>query len=343
MTVHKSKGLEFPIVIFTGCGDRFNAQDTAGDLVLHKEFGLCPMYYDLNRSFRTDSILKIAAKQKLKQEMLAEEMRILYVGATRAEQRLMFVGTARASKAENLLEKSTSLTPLGIFAANSYLDWMTAAILTDENAVLSDNAIETESWHVSVVPYESQSFVQQPQEEKPAVLPQGTACGSHYDEIAAILDFQYPYQTLTTLPSKLSVSALKDEETLAVGARVIDLQDAPRFAAEAAVLSNAQIGTLVHRLLAKLDFASLKEIAPENIFRNLEEQIVRLQAKASSMKAKPRICSRRSLRISCKLRSEKNCCMPKRLHRETPFLVRIPATNCIKIGTTSPRNSPCRA
>ena len=95
MTVHKSKGLEFPLVFVAGLGKNFNLQDTAGQFLVHKHIGFGPRYLDLEKGISYPTLAWHAVRQQLLRESLSEEMRILYVAMTRAEERLYLVGSVR--------------------------------------------------------------------------------------------------------------------------------------------------------------------------------------------------------------------------------------------------------
>ena len=98
LTVHKSKGLEFNIVILLGCGNSFSSADISQTMIFHKELGICPSYRNIERSYSADTLIKTAAKQYIREENTVEEMRILYVAATRAKQRLLCVATMQEKK-----------------------------------------------------------------------------------------------------------------------------------------------------------------------------------------------------------------------------------------------------
>jgi len=99
MTIHKSKGLEFPIVFLSGTGKGFNKQSNNNQILFHKELGICPDYVNLEKRFKRNSLAKEVCKAKSNMEMLSEEMRLLYVAMTRAEERLYVVGTVKKTGA----------------------------------------------------------------------------------------------------------------------------------------------------------------------------------------------------------------------------------------------------
>ncbi len=130
MSIHKSKGLEFPVVIVAGCGKSFNFQDMNRRLLVHHDLGFGPDYVDPERRIAYPTLAKRALRYKLKLETLSEEMRILYVAFTRAREKLIVTGSVRN------LEKAAEgwrLGPgeekgrLGVYRtvnARNYLDWL---------------------------------------------------------------------------------------------------------------------------------------------------------------------------------------------------------------------------
>ncbi|MGE5614635.1 MAG: UvrD-helicase domain-containing protein, partial [Bacillota bacterium] len=148
MSIHKSKGLEFPIVIVAGCGKRFNMMDLNADILLHQELGFGPDLVDLDRRTITPVISKFAIRQKLRLEVLSEEMRILYVAFTRTKEKLIITGSVRdAAKtcarwcaiAEMAGEKLPSFE---VMQASSYFDWIGPALARHESLASIRNAAQ---------------------------------------------------------------------------------------------------------------------------------------------------------------------------------------------------------
>jgi ATP-dependent helicase/nuclease subunit A len=135
MSIHKSKGLEFPIVFVSGLGKQFNESDVRGKVVMHPEFGIACDYVDLEQRTRQATILKKVIRQKTSSENLGEELRVLYVALTRAKEKLILTG-AVADAAERINKwKSAAmygreeLSYSRLSAASTYLDWVVPALL----------------------------------------------------------------------------------------------------------------------------------------------------------------------------------------------------------------------
>lgn len=157
MSIHKSKGLEFPVVILAGCGKRFNMMDLNAGILLHQELGFGPDLVDLDRRTITPTMSKFAIRQKLRLETLSEEMRILYVAFTRAREKLIITGSVR--NLTNICAKwcvtadtmDEELPPYSVMQASSYLDWIGPAIARHESGgpVRSAADLHEEDCHIS--------------------------------------------------------------------------------------------------------------------------------------------------------------------------------------------------
>ncbi len=145
MSIHKSKGLEFPVVIVAGCGKSFNFQDMNRRLLVHHDLGFGPDYVDPERRIAYPTLAKRALRYRLKLETLSEEMRILYVAFTRAREKLIVTGSVRnlekAAEGWRLGpgEENGRLAVYRTVNARNYLDWL-CPCLWEERDNSSDSA-----------------------------------------------------------------------------------------------------------------------------------------------------------------------------------------------------------
>ncbi|MBM7867609.1 UvrD-helicase domain-containing protein [Heliobacterium gestii] len=136
MSIHKSKGLEFPVVFVVAMGNQFNVQDLRQDLLIHKNLGLGPVVVDTQLRYRYPTVAKLAIQRRLYRETLAEEMRILYVALTRAREKLILLGTVRditkAAQQWRLdgdgIALASPLADQALLRAKCYLDWIGPAL-----------------------------------------------------------------------------------------------------------------------------------------------------------------------------------------------------------------------
>ncbi|CEP68525.1 DNA helicase subunit AddA [Moorella glycerini] len=134
MSIHKAKGLEFPVVIVADLGKGFNFQDLSGDVLLHGKLGLAPLYLDAAAGIKYPTLPYLAAAHRLRLEALSEEVRIFYVALTRAREKLILVGSARnlPRQAEiwctGLYAAGEQLPPMLMARARNHLDWLAAAL-----------------------------------------------------------------------------------------------------------------------------------------------------------------------------------------------------------------------
>ncbi len=236
LTVHKSKGMEFPIVFVAGLTRRFNKQDLGGNFLVHRDLGFGPKYIDMNLRLVYPTLPWLAVRRKLEQELLAEEMRILYVALTRAEQKLILVAAlkdlkARVRRWEEQIQQQDLLLPVfERVRASNYLDWIGPALLRHPQAhaltqfMQKEKQVgiltsETPAWRVEILGISS--LLKQEQalkevaagkilvyDEKIKNLEPVAESTLWQGEIERRLAWQYPYAAATTHFAKLSVSAL---------------------------------------------------------------------------------------------------------------------------------------
>jgi len=230
MSIHKSKGLEFPVVFLAGLGHPFNLRDVRRETVLHKDLGIGPDVVDRGMGVRYPSWAKLAIREKLLRETLAEEMRILYVALTRARDKLVLVGSVR-NLAARVREWGTYLDwpriplPDGLLlAAGSCLDWIGPAVIRHRDAAVLLPGEEREAptevrddpsnWAVrcpvqlpgpdhDLPPADDALFDRVRRGEPLAVSPALAAA------VESRLDWVYPYQAAVGLAAKIGVTELK--------------------------------------------------------------------------------------------------------------------------------------
>ncbi len=298
MSIHKSKGLEFPVVILAGCGKKFNLQDMNKSILLHQDLGFGPDVVDHKLRLSWPSAAKQAIREKIKIEILSEEMRILYVALTRAREKLIITGSVNdaAKKIEKWSAQAggqeSRLPDYEMLKGWNYLDWIGPSMLRhkscrglrDSGAIGSEfrgQLIDDPSvwkirvWNKSEV---LSSKISEEREESEFIkwLDRIETAGELSDfseEISRRLSWNYAYAKTTKVPAKVSVTELKRrfnaqaaEETGTFPEYLPVLVKKPMFLEEKKGLSTAEAGTALHFVMQHLDYAQ----------GNIEEQIDRM-------------------------------------------------------------------
>ena len=141
MSIHKSKGLEFPVVIVGGLGKRFNLTDINASVLFHKDLGLGARYVNPDTRQSCETIAKTAIKQVIRLESLSEEMRILYVALTRPKDRLILLGSA-----DNLQYQAQKwakpISPYSLSRGMNFLDWIGPVLMRHPDCNVLRNLLE---------------------------------------------------------------------------------------------------------------------------------------------------------------------------------------------------------
>ncbi len=143
VTVHGSKGLEYPLVLVGGTGKGFNLMDSQETLLMHRTLGLGPEVANLDKGFRLKTSDKYRISRKMRQENRSEELRVLYVAATRAKNRLLFLGGLKQSQMEAL--DNPYLAPLK--KGNSYAEWVYPLVMRGESPYYSASMVDEKALH----------------------------------------------------------------------------------------------------------------------------------------------------------------------------------------------------
>ena len=285
MSIHKSKGLEFPVVFVCGSGKQFNLMDLNNNILYHEELGFGPELVDLDKRVSYPTLPKEAIKQRIRLETLSEEVRILYVAFTRAKEKLIITGAVNGlekwiTKCCNAaaLDKDIIL-PSEVLKGKSYLDWIGMAICKHKDGeilreLVGSNDIrikdDLSTWSVKtwtksdLVVDKKDSDVDEINEDNLLI---NSDCSSVDKEIERRLDFRYKFRESTLIKSNFSVSELKKKNFEQVP--VIDTENLfkedicnikPKFLQEERGLTAAEKGTAIHFVMQKIDLSRVNTI-----------------------------------------------------------------------------------
>ena len=314
-TIHASKGLEYPVVILADLSRRFHRTDNGEQLLLHPVLGAGAMLSDTERGICYPTLARMACAERLRRETLSEEMRVLYVGMTRAKQKLLAFCRCRSREktvADLTPYAEDKIEPQALADCGSMGDWLLLAALAQR---------EEGAWQILGAPpdLDKEPEISAKEEEK---TDEGLVC-----EIQNALNWQYSHKADIPLPSKLTATALREtslQSEAAEGAERLNAKPLrSRFRepelTEAGKLTAAQKGTALH---IAMQFADPKAcISPESAAAELKRLTELHQLRPEQAAAvKPEQLSRF---YSSELGRRILCC--EALHREFKFSVLMPA------------------
>lgn len=314
MTIHKSKGLEFPVVLVAGLGKQFNQSKDTSYLDIHKDLGITLSYVDKERKYFRKTILQNVIKEKNKSNNMDEEIRILYVAFTRAMDKLIMLGTVKnlgdALEKYELIEKGDTLT------TRCYLDMIMPAAKASDVKIYFHSRDE-------IVPLNSEKNIY----KNPVFeLLNGERNVEKDDLLASEIDkrlnYQYEFQRAINQKSKLSVSEInRQQKNIELYAENLRL---PLFETGIRDFNSAEKGTIVHDFMMHLNFKEaygallvskgeftkfldkiLDDLVEEKIFTEQEKKVIQHEKIIKFFQSK--IGSRASL--------------AEEIYKETPFSI----------------------
>lgn len=344
MSIHKSKGLEFPVVFLSSTGKQFNLMDLNQNILLHQEMGIGVKYINYERQVQYDTLTKTAMRNKILVETLSEEMRILYVALTRAKEKLFIIGLSKdyEKEAENIEKQICrypkyldKINPILVKKYKRYLDWImlvynyekeTAKSFVDFNIYKKKELLD--------------SFEDIKKEEIDAkeFLEKQDVDNDKIKKIEEILNWSYDYELSTTIPTKTSVTKIKqmqNEETVetTLDNYLIDVEKdeenkekiqennlpKPQFLRKEDddKITSAQKGTLVHLCLQKLNEKQ------EYTLQEIKDLINELELKQIITNKEARSISIYKILAFTKSTIWKELRKAKTVEKEKPFYINI--------------------
>ena len=356
MSIHKSKGLEFPVVFLASTGKKFNLQDLNTPILLHQDIGFGMQFIDSEKRIEYSTLSKEAICIKSKKETISEEMRVLYVALTRAKEKLIITGMSRdLNKAfkdkekvlemykkressqisidnlENEQEQNFKLNSNLVGKYTSYLDWLELVYEYNKENGITDI--------LELYTYNKADLTKEMKKEETDSVDISKVIKIEADKVKGktkdsnvinLLEWKYKYEESAKIPTKTSVTKLKELEQVSDIEDLIEnaknkkkmqerLTTKPKFMEESQELTPAQKGTLIHLCVQKLDEQKeytnqdikdfVEELCEKNIISEVEKKSININMLYKYTK-------------SSLWQELKNA---KEIHKEQPFYINVPA------------------
>ena len=376
MSIHKSKGLEFPVVFLCSTQKQFNLMDLNDSILLHNEIGFGPTIIDNERKIKYSTMAKNAMRLKMRQEILSEEERVLYVALTRAKEKLFITGRSKdltkdLQAKEKLVElySNTSIDDIKLDSklidkGKSYLDWLLYVYMSQKGktVTLKGNKLPLDKI-VTIKTYTKKELIdslQVKEEIENANLREKIEqklkdtkkeeSEKMQQDLNELLSWKYKYMVDTKLPTKTSVTKIKEEkmklsddlnlsedveseedpkeiklkENLNEKEQTNKLEISPKFLQEKETITCAHKGTLAHLIVQKLD--ETKDYTMEDIKSLIQE----LVAKEIITGEEANAIDTETIYRYTQSDLFKALKEAKEIHKEQPFYITLPANEIIK-------------
>ena len=304
-------------------------QDTREKILMHEDIGFGPKYIDYERKIENSTLAKEAIKIKMKEETIAEEMRILYVALTRAKEKLIITGVSRnlekdIQQKSNILSlypqnKNNKINESIIAKCKSYLEWLELVYLKNKNSI--DSILEFNTYKKNDLLDDISEEVEAEDFIKKLENASINNKDIDIDKIKSLLDWEYEYKELSKIETKSSVTKIKQMENANDEEEYKIQLNTPKFLNEEIKITNAQIGTLIHLCLKKLDsnIDYTEEKIKELVNELYENEIITMQEMKSIDIKKIFEFTKSNLWNELK--------KAKKVYKELPFYINIPVND----------------
>ncbi|QDP39754.1 helicase-exonuclease AddAB subunit AddA [Radiobacillus deserti] len=352
MTIHKSKGLEFPIVILGAMDKQFNEQDLKQKYLLHKDLGFGSKYIDPVKRIMYPTLAYHALKKEKQRELLAEEMRVLYVALTRAKEKLVMVGNVasfekKQEKWQEIIDHPEwVLPPHYRLETKSYLDWVAPSLIrhvANEKLRNVDLTIQVpedirqdqSSWNVEIVHGSELANLKEEDAEKDFDLqevitewkPVPNLDAEVDEEVNRILSFEYEHKLAAVHRAKQSVTELKRQRQLQdefsdhqlIEAYKTPIVKRPRFMQKQKSLTASEKGSALHTVMQHLPLTKVWTAAEIN------EMVVSYVTKEILTEEEAETINAQDIITFLESELGQQVIQAEEVHREIPFSFVLPA------------------
>lgn len=275
MSIHKSKGLEFPVVFLSSTSKKINMQDLNSNLLLHQKIGIGPQYINYDKMVEYSTSAKDAIKIVIKEENISEEMRILYVALTRAKEKLIITGISKdyleeIEKKKEILKiynsESGKINPILLKKYISYLDWLELVFLNKK----SDELL-TINYHKKI------DIIQKSEEKEVQIREFDFEKENNFDKYEKEFNWKYNNEISTQLPIKSTVSKIKEIQKEGIDFELLNSKEVgianitPSFMEKEELITASKKGTIMHLFLQKIN---LKEEYNTEKLENMRGKLI---------------------------------------------------------------------
>ncbi|HLX95141.1 MAG TPA: UvrD-helicase domain-containing protein [Verrucomicrobiae bacterium] len=339
MSIHQSKGLEFPVVVVADLGKPFNEQDLRSEIILDGRLGLCPRVKPPSTGSRYPSLPHWLAQRHQRRELRGEELRLLYVAMTRARDTLILTAAISEKKWESLWLKPETVTTQAIVSAKCYADWLGLWFQSQRAGLQTQSMTEGEwpdlRWRIVE---DRARALESAIESRPSEIEIPPLDLETKQRLHDVLAWKYPFGAATQRPAKSSVTALRrqaeegDDEAepmFQISSRVTG----PPSAIRHPQLTAAETGTAHHKLLQHVTLKTADDLAALGVDARHLEAMGRLTAGERAALDLDAVAAFWKSEPGRKIRAQP----PECVQRELPFTARFsPAEVDAIIGAKTP-------